>query len=177
MSLGQYDEGKPTMAPNSENRVESLAYSTLMGQAIALQDAADLLEEAAGHLRAKALQPVIRTNANIDLLERAKQLYQGRRARTVVFGDNHHLANGPAWDILLDLYISGQIGKKLSVTDVSLAAGCPPTTALRWIKILVEADFLVREDDAFDSRRTFVVLSTFGWNKMEDALEQYSDVV
>jgi DNA-binding MarR family transcriptional regulator len=65
----------------------------------------------------------------------------------------------PAWDMLLDLLHSELIYKRVSVSSLSLAANVPATTALRWIKLLVEQRLIVRQPDPADGRRVFVELN------------------
>lgn len=68
----------------------------------------------------------------------------------------------PAWEILLDLTAARVENKRVSVTSLCLASGVPPTTALRWIGMMVTRDILVREEDEADRRRSFVALSDSG---------------
>ncbi|PNU05927.1 MarR family transcriptional regulator [Novosphingobium guangzhouense] len=75
----------------------------------------------------------------------------------------------PAWDMLLDLTASRLEGKRVSVTSLCIAAGVPPTTALRWIGQMVEAGFFVRLNDGTDKRRAFIDLS----DKAVDAMSRY----
>lgn len=65
----------------------------------------------------------------------------------------------PAWDMLLDLTAARIEGKRVSVTSLCIAAGVPPTTALRWLGQLVDAGLFVRVSDATDKRRVFIALS------------------
>lgn len=65
----------------------------------------------------------------------------------------------PARDLMLELYIAMQTGKRLSISAACIASGVPPTTALRWINRLVDDGILVRDADARDGRRVFVALS------------------
>lgn len=65
----------------------------------------------------------------------------------------------PAWDILLDLTAAHVEGAKVSVTSLCIAAGVPPTTALRWIGQMSEAGLLRRTEDDTDRRRAFIALT------------------
>jgi len=65
----------------------------------------------------------------------------------------------PAWDMLLDLAAARVEGKQVSVTSLCIASGVPPTTALRWIGALVEADLFRRVCDETDRRRAFIELT------------------
>jgi len=65
----------------------------------------------------------------------------------------------PAWDMLLDL-MAARLGKeRVSVSSLCIAAAVPPTTALRWIRLLTERGILIREADPADGRRIFIALS------------------
>jgi hypothetical protein len=65
----------------------------------------------------------------------------------------------PAWDMLLDLAAARVEGKQVSVTSLCIASGVPPTTALRWIGVLVRADLFQRVSDETDRRRAFIELT------------------
>ena len=68
----------------------------------------------------------------------------------------------PAWDILLDLTAARVEHRRVSVTSLCIAAGVPPTTALRWIGQMIDLGLLVREQDDQDRRRAFIDLSEDG---------------
>lgn len=94
------------------------------------------------------------------LLAIAKAIYRGRQARASQFpGD---LLGEPAWDILLDLYIEKGRGRTVSVTSACIASNVPPTTALRWLGVLEEGGWIIREEDVKDRRRKFFRLSEKG---------------
>lgn len=65
----------------------------------------------------------------------------------------------PAWDILLDLTAAHAEGGRVSVSSLCIAAGVPPTTALRWITQMTDAGLLQRVDDDADRRRAFIGLT------------------
>lgn len=75
----------------------------------------------------------------------------------------------PAWDILLDLTAARAEHTRVSVTSLCIAAGVPPTTALRWISQMVEAGLLARVEDEIDRRRAFIALA----DKAADAMARY----
>ncbi len=75
----------------------------------------------------------------------------------------------PAWDMLLDLAAARAEHRRVSVTSLSIASGVPPTTALRWIGLLIDAGLFERIEDDTDRRRAFVVLTDQG----ADAIAQY----
>jgi DNA-binding MarR family transcriptional regulator len=94
------------------------------------------------------------------LLAIAKAIYQGRQARASHFPAD--LMSEPAWDILLDLYIEKARGRTVSITSACIASNVPPTTALRWLSLLAEGGWIIRNEDVQDRRRSFVRLSEKG---------------
>jgi DNA-binding MarR family transcriptional regulator len=85
-----------------------------------------------------------------------RNLIRHRRRREQLFGAE--VFADPVWDILLDLYASHHEGKNVAVTSLCIAAAVPPTTALRWIKVMTEKGWLVRTRDPADGRRVYVDL-------------------
>jgi DNA-binding MarR family transcriptional regulator len=75
----------------------------------------------------------------------------------------------PAWDMLLDLFYAELTHRQVSVSKLSMGAGVPATTALRWIGTLVDKGLFVRRSDPHDGRRVFVELSPGA----SDALRTY----
>ena len=61
--------------------------------------------------------------------------------------------------MLLDLTAAHAEHQRVSVTSLCIAAAVPATTALRWIKQLVESGVFVRVADSTDRRRAFIGLS------------------
>jgi len=79
---------------------------------------------------------------------------KARRVRDRFFAPD--LFADPAWDMLLDLSAARMEGRRVSVSSLCIAAAVPTTTALRWIKTLVDRDLFVRESDPADARRAFI---------------------
>ncbi len=84
-------------------------------------------------------------------------LSQIRAYRDRVFGDE--IFFDPAWNMLLDLYQRELEGRRVMVSDACNASGGPPTTGLRWLKVLEARGYVVRMQDPNDKRRIFVKLS------------------
>jgi len=105
--------------------------------------------------------------------EIAKQHYRNRRRRDKIFG-TETLFGEPAWDILLDLFIAAKEGRRVSVMSACIGAAVPSTTALRWISALEREGLLLREDDADDARRTYVMLSPCGYEAMVEYFDTAS---
>jgi len=81
------------------------------------------------------------------------------------------LLSDPAWDILLDLFLAELEGRSVSVTSLCCAMNAPETTALRWIRTMVEDGMLVRARDPSDRRRVFVRLGPDAHEAMKGYVE------
>lgn len=106
-------------------------------------------------------------------LETARRLYVDRRARDEVF-KGLDIFGEPAWDILLDLFIAWEIGRKIAVSSACIAAAAPGTTALRYIETLTARGLIERHPDPDDRRRIWLRLSKRGYEMMLAALRQKS---
>lgn len=73
----------------------------------------------------------------------------------------------PAWDMLLDLYLSEIIQRRVSVSSLCIASNVPDTTALRWIASLERDGLIERTSDPFDKRRYFMSLTGKGRQAMD----------
>lgn len=73
----------------------------------------------------------------------------------------------PAWDMLLDLYAAHYEQKTVSVSSLCIAAAVPATTALRWIKTMVDEGWFIRSEDPYDGRRIHIALSGDGCKRMD----------
>ena len=62
----------------------------------------------------------------------------------------------PAWDMLLDLLVAAEEGRRVSVTGLCHASGVPTTTALRHVERLDELGLIDRTADPSDGRRSWV---------------------
>lgn len=86
-----------------------------------------------------------------------RQIIANRQARARFF--DAELFSDPAWDMLLDLTAAHAEHRRVSVTSLCIAAGVPATTALRWVRQMVDSGIFVRIADSTDKRRAFVALS------------------
>lgn len=100
-----------------------------------------------------------------------KRIIRARRARSKYFDDE--MFADPAWDILLDLTAARAEHRRVSVSSLCIAAGVPPTTALRWISQMVESGLLERTQDREDKRRAFIALT----DRTADAMARYFEEI
>ena len=89
-----------------------------------------------------------------------RRAIRARRLRAQAFGEG--LFEDPAWDMLLDLFAAELEAAPVSVSSLCIAAGVAPTTALRWITRLTDADLFERRPDPADRRRAFIALTARG---------------
>jgi hypothetical protein len=99
-----------------------------------------------------------------------RKLIAGRMARARFF--DAELFSDPAWDMLLDLTAAHAEKVKVSVTSLCIAANVPATTALRWLKQMVESGVFERVADENDRRRAFIELSENSLDAMARYFEQ-----
>ncbi|KPP86647.1 MarR family transcriptional regulator [Erythrobacter sp. HL-111] len=86
-----------------------------------------------------------------------RKIIAGRQARARFF--DGALFADPAWDMLLDLTAAHGEGQRVSVTSLCIAAEVPATTALRWLKQMVDTGIFKRIADETDRRRAFIALT------------------
>lgn len=65
----------------------------------------------------------------------------------------------PAWDMLLELLRAELAHQRIQVSSLCIAANAPATTALRYIKTMVQLGLIVRQPDPFDGRRVHIALT------------------
>lgn len=96
-----------------------------------------------------------------------RAVIRARRLRSRFFSDE--LFADPAWDMLLDLLQAEIAQVRTPVSSLCIAAAVPATTALRWLKTLVQQGLFVRRADPHDGRRVFVELAP----ETSNALRRY----
>ena len=79
----------------------------------------------------------------------------------------------PARDILLDLFVAGEEGRRISISSCCIAASVPPTTALRWIGMLKKRGLIQESVDPADGRRKWLSLPS----EVHDAMRDYVNAV
>lgn len=106
-------------------------------------------------------------------LATAKAWIKAGLIRTKALGDG--MAADPAWDILLNVYVSTIEGRDLTATDAAHAGQVPLSTGLRWIAILEASGWISRDDDPIDKRRRIIVLRSEGRRRLESAFDAVVD--
>lgn len=96
--------------------------------------------------------------------QQIRHLISLRRLRERFFSPE--LFADPAWDILLDLAAARLERRSVSVSSLCIAAAVPPTTALRWIRLMTDQQLLERRADSLDARRMFVDLSDAAFDQV-----------
>lgn len=99
--------------------------------------------------------------------ETVRAVIRARRLRSRYFSEE--LFADPAWDMLLDLLQAEIAQLRVPVSSLCIAAAVPATTALRWLKTMVDHGLFVRRADPHDGRRVFVELAP----DTSDALKRY----
>ena len=94
-------------------------------------------------------------NTKHALLKFCKTIIKMRIERAKYF-PARDLFGEPGWDMLLDAVVARITNKPVSITSICIASQVPPTTALRWINILIEQNFVTRTNDPTDKRRSLV---------------------
>lgn len=102
---------------------------------------------------------------------RRLQVLHRSRAQELGLG----LFSDPAWDMLLDLFVSRYDRKALSVTDIGVGITGSAGTALRYLGMLQEKDLVIRLKDVRDGRRSYVELTAAGLAKVEALLASHAD--
>lgn len=126
----------------------------------ALREPSDAGPPAGGVDRARTVNPA--------LLARAKQAYQLTARRKQLLGDK--LFFDPAWNMLLDLFVSECAGRRLSVSALCIGSLSSSATALRYAAMLIDAGLIERTADSSDGRRSYVFLTGSGWDAMQQLL-------
>lgn len=96
---------------------------------------------------------------------------RARRVRATYF--EQELFADPAWDMMLELFHAELTHRRVPVSNLCSAAAVPATTALRWLKLLVEKGIVVRRDDPLDGRRVYVELQP----QTSDSLKRYFGMI
>jgi len=108
-----------------------------------------------------------------NLVALARRVARTRRVRDRVFGPS--LCINPPWNILLELFVSGEEGRSVTIKSACVAAGVPQSTALRHIAHLIELGLCVRTQHPSDARSAHLKLTRTGHGQMIEFLRQLAD--
>lgn len=114
-------------------------------------------ERRRGYVAEVAVDLIASDEVNAMRAEEVRRLIRARRLRARFFDGD--LFADPAWDMLLDLAAARLEGAPVAVSSLCIAAAVPPTTALRWIRMMSEQGLFVRTADPMDGRRVYIELS------------------
>jgi len=141
----------------------------------------DLVKRIAMVAESRTATPVARLTAAAGLLPiRTREaslsgiIYQLRRERDDLFPS---FFSDPSWDMLLDLFEHHQRGRRLTVSSCCLASAAPPTTALRYLKTMIDNGLLRREARPDDARSTYIEFTDDGLERMRDWMERSEKVL
>ena len=105
-----------------------------------------------------------------ELVNLAYWIYQSRRQRERYFESG--LFSEPAWDLLLAAYCLGTTKQCLTVSALCHSAGCPFSTALRWIQRLEQFGLMERRKCDRDGRMIYSYLTPDGRHRIESYLRR-----
>ena len=105
----------------------------------------------------RAVQPSASDDPPAVSVEQVRKIIRARRLRARYFSEE--LFADPAWDMLLDLLQAEIAQLRVPVSSLCIAASVPATTALRWLRTMVDQKLFVRRADPHDGRRVFVELA------------------
>ncbi|WP_179042134.1 winged helix DNA-binding protein [Sphingobium lactosutens] len=94
-----------------------------------------------------------------ELAAAARRYLRWRRKRDESYP---RLFEDPAWEILLDLFVSKIEERSIYVSSACIASQVPQTTALRMIKRLNDLSLVKQEEDPFDGRRKILKITKPG---------------
>lgn len=98
-----------------------------------------------------------------------------RQERNRRFSDETRMFADPAWDIFVDLASAGLGGRPVSVSSACIASLVPPSTALRYVRLLENQGLVARIQDALDGRRFLLSLTELGWTKFHGYVRWLED--
>ena len=106
-----------------------------------------------------------------DRAKQVRKLIRKRRQRDQFFPSD--LFADPAWDMMLDLYAAHYERREVSVSSLCIASAVPATTALRWIKTMVDDGRFVRVADPADGRRIIVSLADDTRRRLDEYFDNF----
>lgn len=105
--------------------------------------------------------------ATIAARELKRRALRSKHLPASLFGEG-------GWSILLDLFVSHQKGREVSVKSACIASQVPSTTALRYIALLVEQGLITTGEQVDDKRMKLLKLTDKGLSAVRCVLREYS---
>jgi len=109
------------------------------------------------------------TRSTQDLARAVKRILRFRDLRNEMFAGQ--LFADPAWDMLLEIFLCDLTQQRISVSAACAGSRVPPTTGLRWARLLEKRGLITRRNDPLDSRRVHLSLSEEAFTKMRLLME------
>ncbi len=103
-------------------------------------------------------------------IETARRAYAERNSRADFMGSKD-IFGEPAWDMLLDLFICQSNDEDVAVKAACLHADTPPSTTIRWLKVLEQNGLLETHVDPADPKQHLIHLTPTGYEGMIRYLE------
>jgi DNA-binding MarR family transcriptional regulator len=107
----------------------------------------------------------------LSLLQIAEAVQAARQRRAAAFPQITDLMDGPAWDILLAVFIANRREEPLMVTVATDGTSAARTTALRHLQACQDADLIIKEPDPHDRRKLYLKLSSAATRAMSEYLQ------
>jgi DNA-binding MarR family transcriptional regulator len=111
--------------------------------------------------------------ADRELVEGARKILRARVKMVELMPKE--LYRDQAWDMLLELFVSGEEGGIRYVKQLMITSAKSSTAAMRLIDRLEETNFVRRESDHLDNRRVIVSLTEHGRSVMIIMLREIFD--
>ena len=105
------------------------------------------------------------------LVRTARHILAARQRRGRVL--NPALFSEPAWDMLLELFISYAAGRRVATSSLSTVSNTPQSTGLRWLGVLERNGLTKRSELRHDRRYAMVELTPKGYELMCDVLSEW----
>ena len=106
-------------------------------------------------------------------LQIARKLLMQRRRRLSYFSNSSMFAE-PSWDILLCMFVAQAEARPASLGELSIAANCAQSTALRWLNVLTEEGLVSIVNHSENLPEIGVGLSAQGYAAMSSYLSDLS---
>lgn len=143
---------------NADNSAQGAAPAELAGDATLLkQRLAHLTQQLADEVARLPVEGQVAAATPETLRGQLRREIKARRLRERMLPGG--LFADPAWDTLLDLTLARLESRQTPVSSLCIAAAVPTTTALRWIKTLLDRGLIERRPDPDDRRRHYIHVS------------------